>query len=102
MSKIAKLVTRLPQLSASAVEFATPHLQEFVRLAKVELRPPTPSEIGQSIPLAKKGFQNLVSGKFTQLTVKEALLNTLVFTEVACWFFVGEVIGRGSLVGYDV
>ena len=29
-------------------------------------------------------------------------MNTLVVLEVACWFFVGEVIGRGSLIGYQI
>ena len=34
--------------------------------------------------------------------VQEATLNTLVAIEVGCWFFVGEVIGKGNLVGYQV
>jgi F-type H+-transporting ATPase subunit g len=33
---------------------------------------------------------------------QEATLNTLVFTEVLCWFFIGECIGKGSIVGYQV
>lgn len=34
--------------------------------------------------------------------LQEATLNTLVFTEVICWFFIGECIGKGSIVGYQV
>ena len=39
-------------------------------------------------------------GKY--LVFQEATLNTLVAVEVACWFFVGEVIGKGTLVGYQI
>jgi F-type H+-transporting ATPase subunit g len=36
------------------------------------------------------------------LYFQEAWVNTLVATEVACWFFIGECIGKGSLVAYKV
>ena len=36
------------------------------------------------------------------ISVQEATLNTLVAIEVGCWFFVGEVIGKGHLVGYQI
>lgn len=52
------------------------------------------------------GFGNLIRGARTgawrKLTVKEAWLNTLVTVEVLCWFFVGEVIGKRHVRGYDV
>lgn len=57
-------------------------------------------------PEIRKGFTNLyrstMSGRFLDVTVKEATRNTLVAVEVACWFFVGEIIGRRSLIGYKV
>ena len=34
--------------------------------------------------------------------VNQTVLNVVVGTEVACWFFIGECIGKGSLVGYQV
>ena len=43
-----------------------------------------------------------VAGAFLNLTVREAALNTAVAVEVACWFYVGEIVGRGSLIGYAV
>ena len=81
---------------------AKPKLREFNRFAKTELYPPTPADI----PAIIKGFSNLVSGtmsmRWTRLPVKEAWLNTLIGIEVMCWFFVGEVIGKRNLIGYNV
>lgn len=34
--------------------------------------------------------------------MKDVAVNGVVVTEVACWFFIGECIGKGSLVGYNV
>lgn len=33
---------------------------------------------------------------------QDALRNGLVATEVLMWFYIGECIGKGSIVGYDV
>lgn len=68
----------------------------------MELGPPMPSQW----PEIRKGFANLyrstMSGKFFDMTVTQATKNSLVAVEVACWFFVGEIIGRKSLIGYKV
>lgn len=60
----------------------------------------------RDLPEVQRGFRNLVNSaqkmKFLNLTVKEATANTLVAVEVAAWFYVGEIIGRGSLIGYNV
>ena len=40
-------------------------------------------------------FKNLIF-------IQEAWANTLVCAELVCLFFVGEVVGRGTLIGYDV
>ena len=53
MSKlVAKLSAQVPVL----MEAAKPQLSKFMYYAKVELRPPTPVEVGQAIPLLTKGF----------------------------------------------
>lgn len=81
---------------------ARPKFNIFLKYAKVELTPPTPADI----PEIRAGIGRLMSsaqaGKWKQLTVKEAWLNTLVAAEIGFWFFVGECIGKRHLIGYDV
>uniref|UniRef100_A0A8B9WSV4 Uncharacterized protein n=1 Tax=Bos mutus grunniens TaxID=30521 RepID=A0A8B9WSV4_BOSMU len=64
----------------------------FWYYAKVELVPPTPAEIPTAIQSLTKIINSAKTGSFKQLTVKEALLNGLVATEVWMWFYVGEII----------
>ncbi|XP_014285636.1 ATP synthase subunit g, mitochondrial isoform X2 [Halyomorpha halys] len=79
-----------------------PNLAIFVKYAKVELTPPSPKDI----PAITGGIKNILSaaktGKWKTITVREAWLNTLVTMEVLCWFYVGECIGKRSIVGYKV
>ena len=97
MSKIAvqNVVNRI-------IAEGRPKLQTFLKYAKVELTPPSPTEI----PQIKNDLVKLVSagknGRWKQVTVKEAWLNTLVTIEVLCWFYVGECIGKRHIVGYNV
>ena len=58
------------------------------------------SELGtvqKSVNSMVKSAQKL---SFLNLTVAEAATNALVVVEVGCWFYVGEIIGRQSLIGY--
>ena len=88
--------------SPAVARAAQPHLVKFWGHAKVELGPPGLSQW----PQIKKGFSQLfnstLTGKFLDVSVKEATRNTLVAIEIACWFYVGEIIGRRSLIGYNV
>ncbi|XP_069168072.1 ATP synthase subunit g, mitochondrial-like [Procambarus clarkii] len=99
---MSKLIARIPGLAKSAVDVATPKLNTFVRYARVELVPPTPAEFGSVV----QGFGNIMksaqTGAWKQLSVKDAWRNTLVTVEVLCWFFIGECIGKGTFVGYQV
>ncbi|CAH0560486.1 unnamed protein product [Brassicogethes aeneus] len=99
---MAKLLKKIPVLAEKIAEEARPRIAVFVKYAKVELIPPTPGEI----PKVVFGFGRLVKAATTfswrNLTVREAWLNTLVATEVGCWFYVGECIGKGHIVGYKV
>ncbi|KAK7862019.1 hypothetical protein R5R35_002158 [Gryllus longicercus] len=103
MAKVVNLLTtRGPVLAKNALEAAKPKFDTFLKYAKVELVPPTPGDI----PQIRSGIQKILSGartgRWKQLTVKEAWLNTLVTAEVCFWFFVGECIGKRSIVGYQV
>lgn len=89
-------------ISVALARAAQPHLKTFWGHARVELGPPMPSQW----PEIRKGFSNLyrstTTGKFLDVTVTEATKNSLVAIEVACWFYIGEIIGRRSLIGYKV
>lgn len=81
---------------------AEPHLKTFWGHAKVELAPPRLSEW----PVVRSSFVNLsrsiAEGGYRNLTVREFTRNALVGVEVMCWFFIGEMIGRRSIIGYKV
>jgi len=87
---------------ANFLRFSQPRLKTFVKYAKVELTPPSPGELGQVV----KGTAGLVGDaltfKWAQASMAQVAVNTIVVAEVACWFFIGECIGKGSLVGYQV
>lgn len=90
------------ELFADMMIAAKPQLNIIQRYARVEMAPPTFSDI----PAARNSIMKIVhsakTGAYKQLTVREAWLNTLVTIEVLCWFFVGECIGKRHIVGYDV
>jgi F-type H+-transporting ATPase subunit g len=77
-------------------------LNKFWNNAKIELAFPGPSEWGQ----VRKGFEKVAksaqTGAFANLTVREAAKNALVVAEVGTFFYIGEIIGRRSIIGYDV
>ncbi|GIY27627.1 ATP synthase subunit g, mitochondrial [Caerostris extrusa] len=103
MAKAAtSLGNKLPILMKGMVEGSKPKLATFVKYAKVELVPPKMSEM----PEVMAGFGRLMrsakSGSWKQYTVKEGWLNTLIAMEIYFCFCIGECIGKGSLLGYQV
>ncbi|XP_004604781.1 ATP synthase subunit g, mitochondrial [Sorex araneus] len=99
---VRNLTEKAPALISAAVTYSKPRFATFLQYAKVELIPPTPAEIPTAIQSLKKIINSAKTGSFRHLTVKEALLNGLVATEVWMWFYVGEIIGKRGLIGYDV
>jgi len=101
-STMAALIKKAPVLVNTALEIAKPQLNTFLRYAKVELAPPSPGEIPAAIADISTKVANLQKQTFRDWTVRQTAINAVVGVEVACWFFIGECIGKGSLVGYDV
>ncbi|XP_050459013.1 ATP synthase subunit g, mitochondrial [Cataglyphis hispanica] len=99
---MANLVGKTTELVKVGITHARPVLQVWLQYAKVELTPPTLKDI----PAIRSGFSRLIqsakTGRYREVTVREAVINTLVAAEIYCWFFVGECIGKRHLVGYKV
>lgn len=70
MSQVQWWIDEIFLFFSAAVVLSRPKLQTFLKYAKVELRPPSPSEW----PEIRKGFQNLIqsakTGRYRELTVK--------------------------------
>jgi F-type H+-transporting ATPase subunit g len=81
---------------------AIPRLNTFAKYAKVELTPPSPGELGQVVKSSAKLVQSALTFKWATVTVGEATVNAIIAAEVVCWFFIGECIGKGSVIGYQV
>merc|ERR1711893_251780 len=97
-----RIATKVPQMAKAGADFATPKLQTFWKYARVELGPPSLGEM----PQVQQGFTNLLRSartqKWKELSVREATISTLVGVEIACWFFIGECLGKRSIVGYQI
>ncbi|KAK2179989.1 hypothetical protein NP493_463g01066 [Ridgeia piscesae] len=99
---VQRLATKVPEMLKACQRSAEPKLKEFMKYARVELAPPTAADL----PVIQKGFSNLMTAaktkKWKALTVREGFLNSLVGFEILCWFFIGECIGKRSVVGYQI
>merc|ERR1712212_1375312 len=80
-----------------------------VRVFRSSATTPRPSWRHLSLPeLAQvaKGLGDVASsiatGRFLTNTTKEAAVKLLIGAEIVGFFYIGEVIGKGSLIGYDV
>merc|ERR1711951_15188 len=95
-------IMALMRMAQAWERFVLKDLTTFGRYAKVELTPPGPGEIGQVVRGAGGLVKDALTFRWAQATMKEAAVNTIIVAEIAGWFFIGECIGKGSLVGYQV
>ncbi|XP_025415627.1 ATP synthase subunit g, mitochondrial-like [Sipha flava] len=95
-------VTKKVGLISSIISTAKPNLNTFIKYAKVELTPPKLSDLPEVKNEISKIIQTAKSGRWKNITVKDATINSLVAIEVLMWFYVGECIGKRHLIGYDI
>ncbi|KAL7059989.1 hypothetical protein AAHC03_09237 [Spirometra sp. Aus1] len=92
-----KYAIRLYRFGAETVK---PAATKFVQYARVEMRPPNKNEVTLAVQEGKTLVAYLKSGAILQKKIKDVALDSIVAIEVLMWFFVGEIIGRRSLIGY--
>lgn len=99
---ISQFAAKAPVMLKGIADASKPCFAVFMKYAKVELVPPSPTEIPQVMEGFRKLVGNVRSGAWKHATVRTAWLNTLVGMEITFWFFVGECIGKRKIIGYDV
>uniref|UniRef100_A0A6G1S8K4 ATP synthase subunit g, mitochondrial n=1 Tax=Aceria tosichella TaxID=561515 RepID=A0A6G1S8K4_9ACAR len=97
MATLKDGVKSVKNLQENALSSKLALVAKYARTYAPELAPPTPAQIPAAIRDLRRLFHD-----WPNWTVRETWLNTLVATEVVCWFFVGECIGKGTLIGYQV
>merc|ERR1712188_140454 len=78
-----------------------PRFDKFTSLARVEMAAPSRAEFMAEMSKLKEADIAGMPSRFANITLNEIGARGLVVLEVALWFYVGEIIGRGSIVGYN-
>lgn len=89
-------------LQANRFRNTIPTLNKHVKYMKVEMAPPSLMEIFKAPGELRSVWRTWRSGAWKDIKVETAWVNFLIFVEILLWFFVGEVIGRGSILGYKL
>lgn len=98
---VCDLEEKVQAVKTHSVTYTKPGLAMLGTKPRLSCSPPKiPAAIQSS--WKKKNSQNAQTGRFKQLTVKEALLKGLVAIELWMRFYVSEIIGKTGLTGYNV
>ena len=73
-----------------------PRAAAWAKLAAAEMKPPSIAGFKQDLGQLVKNMQNV-----GDMTMNQLAGRALVLVEIPLWFVVGEMIGRGSIVGYN-
>nr|CAX77337.1 lethal (2) 06225 [Schistosoma japonicum] len=99
--KVTKIVNLASKVPAFVIQEVSPRWPKFKKYASVELRPPNQADLKPALEQAWKLIDAGKNGAWKNVTLKEGLVNAAVTAEVLCWFFIGEIIGRRSFLGYS-
>merc|ERR1712135_5751 len=103
VSYLFKLTERMAATVRTVVGNVKPRLNVFKTYFWAELAPPlSPSEVSGAFRAAGDLITSIIKGRFLLNTTSQAATNLLIGAEIAGCFFIGEVIGRRSLIGYNV
>ncbi|ESO99892.1 hypothetical protein LOTGIDRAFT_230848 [Lottia gigantea] len=69
---------------------------------KVEMAPPTLADMPEMAATAQKLLKSAFTYKFINLTFREMTINLIIVIDLILCFFLGEIIGKRSLVGYKL
>ncbi|XP_067936554.1 ATP synthase subunit g, mitochondrial-like [Watersipora subatra] len=99
---MAAIVNAGSRFGSAFVKWSTPLAKNAWKYGKVELMPPGPGQWGKALEEGGQVVKSVTSGKFLQQTTSQALVNLVVVADITFCFFIGECIGKGSLVGYKI
>uniref|UniRef100_A0A194AM49 Uncharacterized protein n=1 Tax=Pinctada fucata TaxID=50426 RepID=A0A194AM49_PINFU len=77
-------------------------LSILFKYAKVELRPPGPGDFPKAMSQLGEISKSVLTGKYKQLTSREVVVRGFTLLDIVICFFVGEIIGKGCISGYQV
>merc|ERR1711956_17430 len=97
LPKILILTMALMKAALAWERFVLKDLTTVAKYAKVELTPPGPGDIGGLVKGVGGLVKDVATFKWAQASMKEVAVNTIVVTEIACWFFIGNALARGAL-----
>ncbi|KAH3774944.1 ATP synthase subunit g, mitochondrial-like [Dreissena polymorpha] len=99
---VVKVVRYLGVLGQRSFYYIQTNMPVARRYVMAEMMPPSPGEFGQYVKELGQAVGKASSLSVKNMTFYEALITSCVATEVAMWFFIGEMIGKRSLIGYQV